>query len=141
MQLNVVAIDPEAKLPTRAHKTDAGLDLYSVEGFALNPGERRVARTGIALAIPDGYVGLIWDKSGVAANGGIKTMGGVVDSAYRGEVGVIMMNLSSSPYRVEKGDKVAQILIQKVETVDVCEVSGLDDTMRGADGFGSTGLK
>jgi dUTP pyrophosphatase len=141
MKLDVKKLDPEAKLPTRAHADDAGLDLYSVEECVLEPGERRAVRTGIAMAIPTGYVGLIWDKSGLAAKAGMKTMGGVIDAAYRGEVRVIMTNLSQEPYHVEKGSKISQILIQEVELADVCEVGELSDTIRGEGGFGSTGSR
>ena len=141
MKLQIKKIDPEAKLPTRAHSDDAGLDLYSVEGCTLQPGERRAVKTGIALAISSGYAGLIWDKSGLALKAGLKTMGGVIDAAYRGEILVIVANLSSLPYAIEKGTKIAQFLIQKVELPEVCEVSDLDDTLRGDGGFGSSGLQ
>lgn len=140
MKLEVKKLDPEAKLPTRAHSDDAGLDLYSIEECVLAPRERRVIKTGIAVAIPSGYVGLIWDKSGLAAKAGLKTMGGVIDAAYRGEIQVIIANLSDAPYIIQKGSKIAQLLIQKVEIPEVCGVSKLDDTLRGDGGFGSTGL-
>lgn len=140
MQLEVKKLVPEAKLPTRAHADDAGLDLYSVEECTLASGERRAMKTGIAMAIPSGYVGLFWDKSGLAAKAGLKTMGGVIDAAYRGELQVILINLSDAPYEVQKGAKIAQLLIQKVELPEICEVTELDDTIRGESGFGSTGL-
>lgn len=140
MKLEVKKLDPEVKLPTRAHSDDAGLDLYSIEECVLAPSERRAIKTGIAVAIPTGYVGLIWDKSGLAAKAGLKTMGGVIDAAYRGEIMVIVANLSDTLYKIEKGSKIAQLIIQKVELTEVCEVSELDDTIRGKDGFGSTGL-
>lgn len=140
MKLEVKKLMPEAKLPTRAHSDDAGLDLYSVEECVLASGGRRAVKTGIAVAIPAGYVGLIWDKSGLSAKAGLKTMGGVIDAAYRGEVQVIIVNLSDAPYEIQKGSKVAQLLIQKVALPEVCEVSELNDTLRGESGFGSTGL-
>lgn len=140
MKLEVKKLVPEAKLPVRAHIDDAGLDLYSVEEHVLQSGDRRAIKTGIAIAIPTGYVGLIWDKSGVAAKGGLKAMGGVIDASYRGEVQVILVNLSAEPYSIEKGAKISQILIQKVELAEVCEVAELDATIRGEAGFGSTGL-
>ncbi len=139
MKLQVKKLDSQAKLPVRAYTDDAGLDLYSNEECFLAPGERRTMKTGVALAIPTGYVGLIWDKSGIASKAGIKTMGGVIDAAYRGEIGVVVVNLSSAVYKIEKGAKISQILIQKVELPEVCEVSELDDTIRGVGGFGSTG--
>lgn len=140
MKLQVKKLVPEAKLPIRAHSDDAGLDLYSVEEYVLAPSERRAVKTGIAVAIPSGYVGLVWDKSGLAAKAGLKTMGGVIDAAYRGEIMVIVDNLSDTPYEIEKGSKIAQLLIQKIELSEVYEVSELDDTTRGEGGFGSTGL-
>jgi dUTP pyrophosphatase len=140
MKLEVKKLNPEAKLPTRAHTDDAGLDLYSIEECVLAPQERRAVKTGIAIAIPSGYAGLIWDKSGLAAKVGLKTMGGVIDAAYRGEILVIVANLSDTPYTIEKGAKIAQLLIQKVELPEVCEVSELNDTIRGEGGFGSTGF-
>ncbi|OGI22428.1 MAG: deoxyuridine 5'-triphosphate nucleotidohydrolase [Candidatus Moranbacteria bacterium RIFCSPHIGHO2_01_FULL_55_24] len=139
MELQVKKLDPEAKLPTRAHADDAGLDLYALEESILEPGARLAVRTGIALAIPKGFTGLVWDKSGLAAKAGIKTMGGVVDAGYRGEVQVIVVNIGPLPYTVEKGAKIAQLLVQKVELPEICEVSELDDTLRGEGGFGSTG--
>jgi dUTP pyrophosphatase len=141
MKLGVKKLVPEAKLPTRAHSDDAGLDLYSVEEYMLAPGERRAVKTGIAMAIPTGYAGLIWDKSGLAIKAGLKAMGGVIDAAYRGEIQVIITNLSDDHYHVEKGSKISQILIQKVELFEVCETDELDATIRGEGGFGSTGLR
>ena len=91
------------------------------------------------MEIPLGYVGLMWDKSGVVTKYGIKTIGGVIDAGYRGEVGVGMLNTSNVPYTFEAGHKVTQILIQKVESVEVVEVDELSDTSRGTGGFGSTG--
>lgn len=139
MKLAIKKLDSEAKLPTRAHTDDAGLDMYANEECELQPGERRAVKTGIALAIPSGHVGLIWDKSSLPAKWGIKTMGGVIDASYRGEVQVIMQNLSSQVYQVEKGSKISQLLVQRVELPDVFEVEELDDTIRGEGGFGSTG--
>ncbi len=139
MKLNIKKLHPDALVPARAHHDDAGLDLYTYVAFELAPGERKTVPTGIALAIPTGYVGLIWDKSSVPHKWGVKTMGGVVDASYRGEVGVIMVNLSDETQKFEKGAKISQLLIQKVELPEVCEVTELDDTIRGAGGFGSTG--
>ncbi len=126
-------------LPTRAHHDDAGLDIYANEACELQPGERMAVGSGIALAIPSGWVGLLWDKSGLAAKVGLKTMGGVIDASYRGELKVIIANQGSEVYRVEEGTKIAQLLIQKVELPEVVEVSDLDATVRGEGGFGSTG--
>lgn len=139
MKLEAKKLQPDALLPARAHADDAGLDLFANEALTLEPGMRRTVKTGIALAIPTGYVGLIWDKSSIPHKWGVKTMGGVIDASYRGEVGVIMVNLSEEPYVIEKGAKISQLLIQKVELPEVCEVSELDDTIRGEGAFGSTG--
>ena len=92
------------------------------------------------MAIPSGYVGLIWDKSGIAANHGLKTMAGVIDSGYRGEIKILIHNLSSRPYTVQSGTKIAQMLIQPVVQNEIIEVKELDDTSRGVGGFGSTGI-
>ncbi|MEF3692056.1 MAG: dUTP diphosphatase [Candidatus Moraniibacteriota bacterium] len=141
MKIKIKKINSEAKIPTYANKSDAGMDLYSVEDLNVEPGKILTCKTGIAMEIPFGYAGLVWDKSGVAFKGGIKTMGGVIDSGYRGEIKVILTNLSAKEYSVKKGDKVAQILIQKVENPDLEEVIDLDDTERGEGGFGSTGIR
>lgn len=141
MKIEIKKINPEAKIPTYANKDDAGMDLYSVEDLIVEPGKILACGTGIAVAIPVGYVGLIWDKSGVAFRGGIKTMGGVIDSNYRGEIKVILTNLSDKEYMIKKGDKIAQMLIQKVESPDMEEVDALDDTERGEGRFGSTGIR
>ena len=139
MELKVKKLHEDAILPARAHADDAGLDIFSNEECELQPGERRTIKTGIALSIPSGFVGLIWDKSSVPHKWGVKTMGGVIDASYRGEIGVIMVNLSKEVYKVEKGAKISQLLVQRVELPEVCEVSELDDTIRGEGGFGSTG--
>mgnify|MGYP003887423243 CR=1 FL=1 len=128
-----------AVVPQYAHHGDAALDLYCVESVTIAPMERIAIPTGIAMEIPDGYVGLIWDKSGLSIKHGLKTLGGVVDSTYRGEVLVGMVNLSKEPYTFQAGNKVAQMIIQKKETVLVEEVFDLSDTLRGEGGFGSTG--
>ena len=119
MKLEAKKLQPDALLPARAHADDAGLDLFANEALTLEPGMRRTVKTGIALAIPTGYVGLIWDKSSIPHKWGVKTMGGVIDASYRGEVGVIMVNLSEEPYVIEKGAKISQLLIQKVELPEV----------------------
>lgn len=133
-------LTPTAKLPTRAHATDAGLDLYSDEACVLAPGELRIIKTGIRLAVPEGCVGLIWDKSGIAKEG-VKSMGGVIDTGYRGEVCVILNNLSDKTYDIKIGQKIAQLLIQRIELFDIRENNLDDGTDRGQKGFGSTGLR
>ena len=139
MNIKVKKLHPDAIVPKIAHPGDAGCDLFAVEGVTLEPGERGQVPTGLALAIPDGHVGLIWDKSGLSHKSGIKTLGGVVDSGYRGEILVGVINLSEESYTFEKGHKVAQMLIQKVESPIFEESEELSDTSRGEGGFGSTG--
>lgn len=139
MRLKVKKLDTEAKIPLRARADDAGLDLYSNEDVVLKSQERRAIKTGIALEIPSGCVGLIWDRSSVPLHFGLKTAGGVVDAGYRGEIQVIMMNLSQESVPIEKGQKIAQLLIQKVELLEVEEAEVLEESERGSQGFGSTG--
>lgn len=140
MRIQAKKLHPEAKVPNFAHPGDAGMDLYSVEALVLKPGERRSVATGIAMALPDGYVSLVWDKSGVSHKFGIKVLGGVIDSGYRGEYLIGLVNLSQDNFEITVGQKIAQILIQKVEHPEVEEVGELDDTSRGDGRFGSTGV-
>lgn len=140
MPLQVKKLHQEARFPTRACEGDAGLDLYAIEDRVVTPGQRVVIGTGIALGIPYGAVGLIWDKSGIASKSGMKVMGGVIDAGYRGEIRVVLTNLGENAYLVHIGDKIAQILIQKVELLSVEEVDELPDTERDEQGFGSTGI-
>lgn len=139
LPLKIKRFRKDAKIPQYAHMGDAGLDLYAVEDVTLAPNGRAGVPTGIAMEIPEGHVGLIWDKSGLSIKHGLKTLGGVVDSGYRGEVLVGIMNLSDTAYTIHKGEKVAQMIIQKKENIEVEEVSELSDTARGEGGFGSTG--
>ena len=141
MTIKIKKLHPHALIPTYAHPHDAGMDFFSCETITLLPGERKLIPTGIAMAIPSGYVGLLWDKSGLAGNYGLKTMGGVIDSGYRGEIKIVVHNLSDKPYTFETGTKIAQMLLQQVEQKQLVEVEELDDTSRGEGGFGSTGMK
>lgn len=139
LPLKIKRFREDAKIPQYAHPGDAGLDLYAVEDVTLAPNERTAVSTGIAMEIPEGYVGFIWDKSGLSIKHGLKTLGGVIDSGYRGEVLIGIMNLSDVEYTIRKGEKVAQMIIQRKETIEVEEVSELGETARGEGGFGSTG--
>ncbi len=139
MELRVKRIHPEARLPVYGHPGDAGLDLFSVVDRDLLPGQVFAVSTGIQVAIPQGFVGLVWDKSGISLKG-VHRLAGVVDAGYRGEVQVVMINLGRETFALKKGMKVAQMLIQPVATVAVVESETLDDTSRGQGGFGSTGL-
>ncbi|MAF35599.1 dUTP diphosphatase [archaeon] len=139
MDIRVKKLEANATMPTFAKEDDAGADLYACEDAILEVGESKKVKTGIAMAIPKGYVGLIWDKSGIASEFGVHTMGGVIDSGYRGEIQIIMKHLGDKPVKIAAGTKVAQILFQKIEAVSFQEVEDLDQTERGIDGFGSTG--
>lgn len=140
MKILAKKLHPEAKIPNFAHPGDAGMDLYSVAQMTLKPGERASVPTGIAMALPDGYVSLVWDKSGVSHKNGIKTLGGVIDSGYRGEYLIGLVNLSQEDFEIKVGQKIAQLLIQKVEHPEVEAVEELDETSRGDGRFGSTGV-
>lgn len=139
MKLKIKKLSEDAIVPEYAHLGDAGFDLFSVEKTEIDPMQRVQIKTGIAMEIPEGFVGLVWDKSGLSHKNGLKTLGGVVDSGYRGEIMVGIINLSKEKYILEKGHKMAQMLIQKVERVEIETVSDLSDTTRGESGFGSTG--
>ena len=141
-KIKIQKINNNAKVPNYAHQGDAGLDFYSAEeNYVLKSGERKGFSTGIKMEIPDKYVGLIWDKSGLAAKYGIKIMAGVIDSTYRGEIIVMLINLGSKEYLIEKNAKIAQMLIQKIEEAEIEVVEDLNITKRGSGGFGSTGIR
>lgn len=130
----------DAIIPHYAHLGDAGMDIFSAEDAVIKAGERKNIRTGVKMEMPNGFVGLVWDKSGLAMKNGIKTMAGVIDSGYRGEIGIVLVNLSDQDFKIEKGQKIAQMLIQKVEWAEIEEVQELSETKRGDGCFGSTGL-
>lgn len=139
MEVQVQKLNPAAIMPTYAHDTDAGFDLYALEEVTLAPGEKASVGTGLAVGVPEGYVGLIWDKSGIAHKHGIKTLGGVIDSGYSGEVFVGVTNLGSEPYTFTAGHKVAQMLIQPIIQAELREVETVAAGTRGEGRFGSTG--
>src|SRR3989344_6346400 len=130
----------DAIIPHYAHPGDAGMDIFSAEDAVIKAGERKNIRTGIKMELPEGFVGLAWDKRGLALKNGIKTMAGVIDSGYRGEIGVVLANLSGQDYKIEKGQKIAQMLVQKAERAEIEETKELSETKRGEGGFGSSGL-
>ncbi len=132
-------ISPIAKKLTTAYPGDAGFDLYSTKELSLLPGESKSIKTGIKLIIPQNHVGLIWDKSGISKNG-IKTLGGVIDSNYRGEIIVTLINLSKKQYNIQKKQKIAQILIQEIKLPQIIEKKIENDTERGLGAFGSSDL-
>jgi len=137
-QLPVEKVKTEAKLPQKAHQNDAGYDLYSTDYYSIPPYGQALVDTGIKLAIPQGFVGLIWDKSGLA-NQGITTMGGVIDASYRGEIKVVIKNLSEDIFNIVPGQKIAQILIQPIANLIINEQKIIDQTGRQSNGFGSSG--
>jgi dUTP pyrophosphatase len=143
--IKVKKLTSTATIPTKSRKTDAGYDLYADEDIALYPEDTKLISTGIAFAIPDGYAGLIWDRSGLGTKG-VHRHAGVVDSSYRGEVKVALynarpghVNFTDNMYFISRGDRIAQILFQKVPHFDLVETEELDDTDRGSSGFGSSG--
>lgn len=140
--LPIRRLDPGLPLPAYAHPGDAGLDLRTREDVTLAPGERAVVPTGIAVAVPPGCVGLVHPRSGLAARAGLTLVNapGTIDAGYRGEVKVVLVNLDPrEPVTVARGDRIAQLLVQQVETVTVTEVAELPSAARGDRGFGSTG--
>lgn len=144
--LRIFRIDPDLPLPERAHPTDAGIDLHSAQDVTLQPGERALVPTGIAVALPVGTVGLVHPRSGLAWKQGLSIVNapGTVDADYRGEVKVCLVNLDAeTPIEIRRGDRIAQFLVQAVSLCAVEEVSEeteLGDTRRGAGGYGSTGV-
>jgi dUTP pyrophosphatase len=142
MSLRVRRLDPDARLPTRAHEGDAGLDLYALERAVLAPGERASLRTGIAIEIPPGQAGLVLPRSGLAARHGIALVNapGLVDAGYRGELRVLLLNTDrGEPCEIVPGDRIAQLVLVAVETPEVIEVEELEVSERGLGGFGSSG--
>ena len=138
LEVKVKKMDPQARIPCYSHPVEAGMDLFSVVDEVIHPGGVKPIPTGIQMAVPEGYVGLIWDKSGISLRR-VHRLAGVVDAGYRGEVRVVVANLGKEPYVIKKGMKIAQLLIQPVETVAIVEAEELDETSRGKGGFGSTG--
>ncbi len=140
--LRIQLLDAAAVVPAYAHPGDAGLDLTSIEDVTLAPGERHAVRTGIAMAIPDGWVGLVHPRSGLALKKGLTVANapGTIDAGYRGEVKVILVNLGNDPVDVSAGDRVAQLVLQQVGRAIVVEQDELPASARGDGGFGSTGV-
>ena len=142
MSLKVRRLDERALLPTRAYPGDAGLDLYAFEEAVLAPGERASIGTGIAVEIPDGQAGLVLPRSGLAAKHGIALVNapGLIDAGYRGEIRVLLLNTDRrEPFTVRHGERIAQLVLVRVETPEVVEVHDLALSERGAGGFGSSG--
>ena len=142
MRIRVRRLDPDLALPSYARAGDAGLDLCAAEACVLKPGERAAVPTGLAVEIPHGYAGFVHARSGRALREGLALVNapGLIDAGYRGEIKVIAVNLDpADPIHIERGDKIAQLVVQPVAEAELEEVDDLEETERGAGGFGSTG--
>ena len=141
MRIPLQRLDDGLPIPAHAHPGDGGVDLYAREPARLDAGERAVVPTGIAVAIPDGFAGLVTPRSGLAARNGISVVNGpgLVDSGYRGEIKVVLVNLSGEPFGIERGDRIAQFVVIPVSVQEFIPVDELPDSTRGSGGFGSTG--
>ena len=142
IHVQIRRLDPTVTLPSYAYAGDAGLDLRANEDVTLAPFERRLISTGLAIAIPEGYAGFVQPRSGMALKRGLSMANtpGLIDSHYRGELKVVAVNLDAhEPIRIERGERIAQLVIQRVPVVALDEVDALDETDRGAGGFGSSG--
>ena len=142
MTLRFKKVHPDAVLPSYAHPSDAGMDVRSVEDVTLAPGKRALVHTGLVMLLPPMYEAQVRPRSGLALKSGVTVLNtpGTIDSGYRGEVGVILSNLGDSEFQVRKGDKVAQLVIAPVTQPQIVETTEVDETDRGAGGFGSTGV-
>jgi dUTP pyrophosphatase len=142
IQLKVKLLEEGVPMPRYQHQGDAGLDLPSRIDLVLDPGRRAWVPTGISVAIPAGYAGLVLPRSGLASRHGIALVNspGLIDSGYRGEIAVVLLNTDpSEPFHIRRGDRIAQLVIQRIDEVSLIKVDELDDTSRGEGGFGSTG--
>ncbi|MCK9467247.1 MAG: dUTP diphosphatase [Candidatus Absconditabacterales bacterium] len=139
MEIKFKKLSDSAIIPIQNTPSDAGYDLFSVENYILKKGERKLFKTNIACAVPEGFYARIAPRSGLAYKHGIDVLAGVIDSGYRGDVGVILINFGEDDFAVSKGDKIAQLIIEKCHYVKWSEVENLDETERNEGGFGSSG--
>ncbi len=141
MEIPLRRLDPGLPVPAHAHPGDGGVDLYAASDVCLEPGERSLVSTGLAVAIPEGFAGLITPRSGLAVRSGLGIINapGLVDSGYRGEIKVILVNFGSERVDIRRGDRIAQLIVVAVETQEFVEVEDLPPSRRGEGGFGSTG--
>lgn len=142
LEILVTKLDKDAVIPTYAKSGDAGADLYSTTELVLKPGERALVKTGIAIALPEGFVGLVHPRSGLGLKNGISVVNtpGTIDAGYRGEIGVVLINHDlKESFQVKKGDRIAQLVIQKVENAHFNLVTELPNSERASGGYGSTG--
>ncbi|MFL6158331.1 MAG: dUTP diphosphatase [Marmoricola sp.] len=140
--IQIVRLDPELPVPSYAHPGDAGADLFAREAVTLAPGERRLVPTGLAIALPPGYVALVHPRSGLAHRSGLSIVNapGTIDAGYRGEIQVCLVNLDPhTPIELSRGDRIAQLVIQRFESAEFLEVAELPESVRGEGGYGSTG--
>lgn len=141
--LLVKRLDPYATIPTYGSKGAIGLDLYAynpVWKVFIDPGQRMLVKTGISIAVPEGYYGRVAPRSGLALKAGIDVLAGVIDSDYRGEVGVVLINHSNFIFEIKNGDRIAQLILERADRLAPIETNALPDTERGSDGYGSTGV-
>lgn len=142
VQVLLTRLDPGVPVPSYAHPGDAGADLVTTTDVVLAPGERVVVGTGVAIALPPGYAGFVHPRSGLAARVGLSVVNtpGTIDSGYRGEIRICLINHDpNEPIKLSRGDRIAQLIVQRVETAEFIEVAELPDSVRGIDGYGSTG--
>ena len=141
VRVDVIRADPALPLPAYAHAGDAGLDLLAAASVTLPPGGREVVPTGLHVAIPEGYAGLVLPRSGLALRAGITVLNapGLIDSGYRGEIGVLLINHGAAAVTLGRGERIAQLVVQPVARATLVEVRDLEGSQRGAGGFGSTG--
>lgn len=142
MKLSIRRIDPAAQMPTYAHPGDAGMDVRSIEELTLEPGARALVHTGLVFQLPPDAEAQVRPRSGLALKHGVTVLNspGTIDAGYRGEVGVILVNLGQQPFKIEKGMKIAQVVVSRVEQAEIVDVQETDETDRGSGGFGSTGV-
>jgi dUTP diphosphatase len=144
LAVSISRLHPDARIPTAPYDGDAGLDLSSVERVTLQPGERRTVATGLAIAIPAGYAGFVQPRSGLAAKQGVTVVNspGLIDAGYRGELRVVLLNTDrAEPFSVEVGDRIAQLVIMAVPSVELVEVDELPESERSTSGFGSSAVR
>jgi len=141
VEVKIKKLNPEATMPEYAHPGDAAFDVFAAKDTKVPARDRAIVSTGIAMEIPTGYVALVWDKGGPPAKFGLTTMAGVLDSGYRGEILIVMYNTTDQDFTFKKGDKVAQILIQRVAQGIIVETNQLSETSRAEGRFGSTGTR
>jgi len=144
MKIKVEKINQDVKLPKYQHRgEDAGLDLHAAEDVVIKSGEYELIKTGLKIAVPEGYAGFVYPRSGLALKHGITVLNadGVIDSGYRGEVGVILINHSPEDFKINFNDRIAQLIIQRVNIIEWEMVDDLSKSSRGAGGFGHTGIK